>query len=308
MRIVAADDHHAVETPHARAVQRQDGDAGRTLRGRLLVRHRFEQGGQHRAEFLLAQRGMGAGLVVGQLGQPRERVEHLPAGIVGGEGRAHIERVQRGVEPCQPDRQRLLRQAARPRGGLVGQRGDQRARAGAGGLLGLVGIHRLGIDQRGVGAPLGKQMTQARPAAGNGFAANLALHQRDGAAAVGKPGQAERALEQVEQRGGVAIARQDVEPAHQRRGRPGGGELPAGFVAHRRTGAGQQRAGPAGHHAVMRDQRHVAAAFVQPLHELVGSGGGLVLEARAADHTDARAWFGELVRQRHRRRTGRGFV
>ncbi|MCY1231582.1 hypothetical protein D9M72_440350 [compost metagenome] len=54
----------------------------------------------------------------------------------------------------------------------------------------------------------------------------------------------------------------------------------------------------------MRDQRHLAAAFIEPLHQLRGCRGGFILEARAADHADRRT----LRRQRrHGRRGGDGF-
>jgi hypothetical protein len=246
LRVIASDHHHAVEPSHPGAVERQDRDARLALRRGLLVSHRFEQCRQHRAKLLLVQRGVAAGLVVGQVAQLRQRIEQLPPGIVGSQRGTHIERVEHGVEAAQPDMERLLREAARPLRGLVGQRGDQRASRSANLQFGIAGLHRLRVDQRACRSlALCKQMRQSGPASGNDSATDAALHQRDRRAAMLECRQAKRALEQVEQRRAIAIARQHVKPAHQRGGSARGRQLPAGFIADRRSGTRQQRAGAA---------------------------------------------------------------
>ena len=80
----------------------------------------------------------------------------------------------------------------------------------------------------------------------------------------------------VEHRVGRYIPDQGTQQAHQRGGSAGGGELPAGFVAHRNAALGQHGADAAGQLAVLRNQRDRAAPGGQMGQHAGGGAGGFV--------------------------------
>ena len=97
-------------------------------------------------------------------------------------------------------------------------------------------------------------------------------------------GEHEGGTQPVEQIALMKAAADRVDPAHRASGCTGCGELPAGFVSQQHLLALEQRAYPARHHAILRDQRNGALAGVKPESHLVYRCPRFCLQRRRTQH------------------------
>ena len=255
---IGARQHHGGKRPRQQLVQRGNDHL---RRGRV---RRHEAGGfQH-----LVHPG-------GEFGQAQ--------GARRGRGRFQFDSCRRqqiqGLQhflPCQIRLKTLPQPAGTQQPGQRLQPGGDGTRRLQRGAFGVDGGHQCGQARGGlIVSRHGGQALRVGPAA-QAVAAQAALEQRH---IGGGPGHGAGALlEPVEHGVAAGFARAGAQRRHQLRGGVGGGELPAGFIAHRHIRA-QQRADAAREQPVAGHQRHRRAPGLNVAQHAGGGAAGLVVTA-----------------------------